>query len=188
MEWLAGVVPRPFDVIDPTGPTLFRPIEAHQPTVLIDEGDLVSWDERRDVRTVINAGHNRFSPGVPRCVGEENDTRVFRVWAPLAYAMIGKPLDTHAVPLDRDPDAAHGARSAPRTSADRPDQGFGEILRKCARWAADHLDALRGADPELPVTGRKADCWRPLFAIADAGRRRLAGQGAGGRTGAERDR
>ena len=42
MEWLAGVVPRPFDVIDPTGPTLFRPIEAHQPTVLIDEGDLVS--------------------------------------------------------------------------------------------------------------------------------------------------
>ena len=49
IAWLSGVVPRPFDVIDPTGPTLFRPIQAHQPTVLIDEGDLVSWDERRDI-------------------------------------------------------------------------------------------------------------------------------------------
>ena len=168
MEWLAGVVPRPFDVIDPTGPTLFRPIEAHQPTVLIDEGDLVSWDERRDVRMVINAGHNRFSPGVPRCVGEENDTRVFRVWAPLAYAMIGKPLDTQlsrsiVIPMRRmAPDQHPEHRRIDR------DQGFLEILRKCARWAADHMDALRAADPEIPVTGRKANCWRPLCAIADA--------------------
>ena len=94
LSWLAGVVLRPFEVIDPTGPTLFRPIEAHQPTVLIDEGDLVSWDERRDVRMVINAGHCVFSPGVPRTVGDDFETRIFKVWAPLAYAMIGKPLDS----------------------------------------------------------------------------------------------
>jgi putative DNA primase/helicase len=168
MEWLAGVVPRPFDVIDPTGPTLFRPIEAHQPTVLIDEGDLVSWDERRDVRMVINAGHNRFSPGVPRCVGEDNEPRMFRVWAPLAYAMIGKPLDTQlsrsiVIPMRRmAPDQRPEYRRIDR------DQGFSELQRKCTRWAADHIDALRASDPELPLTGRKANCWRPLCAIADA--------------------
>jgi hypothetical protein len=167
MEWLAAVVPKPHDVIDPTGPTLFRPIEAHQPTVLIDEGDLVSWDERRDVRMVINAGHNRNSPGVPRCVGEDLEPRVFRVWAPLAFAMIGKPLYTQ---LSRSI-VIEMRRMAPdqhpeHRRTDR-DQGFGELRRKCARWAADHLEELRAADPEVPVTGRKANCWRPLLAIAD---------------------
>ena len=48
------------------------------------------------------------------------------------------------------------------------DQGFGEIRSKCARWAADHIQQLRDADPDLPLEGRKADCWRPLIAIADA--------------------
>ena len=48
------------------------------------------------------------------------------------------------------------------------DQGFSELRRKCARWAGDHLEALRCADPDLPVTGRKANCRRPLCAIADA--------------------
>jgi hypothetical protein len=47
------------------------------------------------------------------------------------------------------------------------DQGFGDLQRKCARWAQDHLEALRQADPVLPVKGRRADCWRPLVAIAD---------------------
>jgi len=167
MEWLAGIVPRPFDVVDPTGPNLFRPIEAHQPTVLIDEGDLVAWDERRDVKIVINAGHNRLSPGIPRCVGDDNETRVFRVWAPLAYSMIGKPLATmlsrsivigmKRMPPDRTPEYRR---------ADR-DQGFTTLRRQCARWAEDNVEALRQADPELPVTGRKANVWRPLVAIAD---------------------
>jgi putative DNA primase/helicase len=168
LSWLAGIVPRPFDVIDPTGPNLFRPIEAHQPTVLIDEGDLVSWDERHDVRMVINAGHCRLSPGVPRCVGEQFEPRLFRVWAPLAYAMIGKPADTllsRSIVIGM-------KRMAPDQHPDhrRPDrdQGFAELRRKCARWADDHLAELRAADPALPVTGRRADCWRTLIAIANA--------------------
>jgi hypothetical protein len=167
MAWLAGVVHRPFEVIDPTGPTLFRPIEAHHPTVLIDEGDLVSWDERHDVRMVINAGHCRFSPGVPRCVGEDFEVRIFNVWAPLAYAMIGRPPDTI---LSRSVQIVM-ARMAPGQKVEQrrleQDQGFSAIRSKCFRWAADHIAALRQADPDISLSGRKADCWRALIAIAD---------------------
>src|SRR5260370_10770113 len=56
------------------------------------------------------------------------------------------------------------------------------LRRRSARWAADHLAALRAADPAVPeaLDDRQADNWRPLLAIADAaggawpGRRRTA--------------
>jgi hypothetical protein len=173
ITWLGGVVPRPFEVIDPTGPTLFRPIELYCPTVLLDEGDLLSWDDRRDILAVVQAGHTRTSQGIPRCVGDDNDVRVFHVWAPFAYAMIRKPRTwlpatmisrSIIIPMEwmrpDDPQPEH-------RRYDR-DQGFGEIQQKCARWANDHLEALRGSDPKLPMVGRRADCWRPLFAIAEA--------------------
>jgi putative DNA primase/helicase len=47
--------------------------------------------------------------------------------------------------------------------------GFEDLRRRAARWAADHLGELRGADPEVPgeLGDRAADNWRPLLAIAD---------------------
>ncbi len=44
------------------------------------------------------------------------------------------------------------------------------LRRRCARWVADHLPALRAADPAVPeaLDDRQADNWRPLLAIADA--------------------
>jgi hypothetical protein len=43
------------------------------------------------------------------------------------------------------------------------------LARKIARWAKDHADALRNADPTMPagVFNREADNLLPLFAIAD---------------------
>ncbi|MCH7693394.1 MAG: DUF3631 domain-containing protein, partial [Proteobacteria bacterium] len=48
------------------------------------------------------------------------------------------------------------------------------IKRQAARWAADAIDALRGADPNVPADlhDRAADNWRTMLAIAD-----LAGGG-----------
>jgi len=45
-----------------------------------------------------------------------------------------------------------------------------EPLRRCiARWVAEHLSALRAADPAVPeeLDDRQADNWRPLLVIAD---------------------
>src|SRR5713101_4826111 len=43
------------------------------------------------------------------------------------------------------------------------------LRRRCARWVADHLPALRAADPTVPeaLDDRQADNWRPLLGIAD---------------------
>jgi uncharacterized protein DUF3631 len=43
------------------------------------------------------------------------------------------------------------------------------LRRRTARWVADHLPALRAADPAVPeeLNDRQADNWRPLLAIAD---------------------
>src|SRR5208282_4272827 len=45
-----------------------------------------------------------------------------------------------------------------------------ELCRKLSRFAADHFERLKNADPALPdgVYNRLADNWRPLFAIAEA--------------------
>ena len=55
-----------------------------------------------------------------------------------------------------------------RLRLDRNDE-LGELARKAARWAADNLEALRKADPEVPeeLHDRATDNWRPLFAIAN---------------------
>ena len=43
------------------------------------------------------------------------------------------------------------------------------LARMAARWAADHIEAMRSADPDTPeaLNDRAADIWSPLLAIAD---------------------
>ena len=55
-----------------------------------------------------------------------------------------------------------------RFRSDRIDH-FVTLRRKMARWAADHIDSLRNADPEVPdeLHDRAADNWRSLLAVAD---------------------
>ena len=55
-----------------------------------------------------------------------------------------------------------------RLRLDRLDE-LTPLARRAARWAADHLDALSGADPDVPAElhDRAADNWRPLLAVAD---------------------
>jgi putative DNA primase/helicase len=46
-----------------------------------------------------------------------------------------------------------------------------DLRRKCARWAVDHMEALKSTRPEIPddLRGdRVRDSWEPLLAIAEA--------------------
>ena len=47
--------------------------------------------------------------------------------------------------------------------------GLLEVGRKLARWCGDNANTLRRAEPTLPgnAYNRRADKWRPLFAIAE---------------------
>ena len=147
---------------------LFRTIEAARPTLLIDEGDsfLQFSDE---LRGILNSGHTRAGAFVIRLVGQDFEPRTFSTWAAMAFASIGRLPDTLAdrsiiLPMKR----KSAGEKVERFRVDRVDD-LCILARQAARWAADHMEALRAADPATPggLNDRQADNWRVLLAIAD---------------------
>ena len=162
------LVPRPVVAANITAAALFRIVELHLPTLLIDEADTF-LKENDELRGVLNSGHARATAQVVRTVGDDHIPRAFGTWAPKVIALIGELPDT----LEDRAIEIRMTRRKPgepveRTRADR-DHGFGDLARQAARWAADHLEVLRDADPQVPekLHDRAADNWRPLLAIAD---------------------
>jgi hypothetical protein len=168
LKLLGALVRRPLHTTNVTTAVVFRTIEAHQPTLLVDEADTF-LREREELRGVLNAGHDRQSAKVARCVGDESEPRVFNVWAPVAFAGIGKQHDTL---MDRSIVIAM-KRRAPSEAVEpfrrKQRDGLLSLHRKCVRWSQDNLERLRGAEP-VPAAGlddRAVDNWEALLAIAD---------------------
>lgn len=162
------LVPRPLAASNMSAATIFRVIEHHQPTLLIDEADtFLKGDEL--LAGVLNSGHTQDTAYVWRCEGDDHNPIGFSTWAPLAIAKIG------AMP------PALSSRSIlirmRRARADETIEKLGPqqedllhvLARKAARWVGDRLSELRKTDPQIPesLNGRTADNWRPLLAIAD---------------------
>lgn len=169
---VAALVPRALAASNITTAATFRAIKEWSPTLVIDEADTF-LEGNEELRGVLNAGHSRATAFVVRTVGDDHTPRRFPVWSACAIALIGglpATLESRAIilpmrrlgpvervePLHTDPQTVTGGKLL-------------VLHRKLARWAADNLDALRGADPAIPqgFSGRRADNWRPLFAIAD---------------------
>jgi hypothetical protein len=170
LRTIGRLIPRPLPTANITPAAMFRVIEAAKPSLLIDEADSFA-QEADELRGVINSSHCRLDAYVIRAVpaGDDYEARRFSTWAPMAIASIGKLAATIA---DRSIRIAM-ERKAPgqpvaRMRADR-DDGFGVLASKAARWVADHFEALRQADPEMPaaLNDRQADNWRGLIGIAD---------------------
>jgi hypothetical protein len=169
LKLLAALVRRPLQTTNVTTAVVFRAIEAYQPTLLVDEADTFLRDHD-ELRGVLNAGHDRQSARVARCVGDDSEPRVFGVWAPVAFAGIGKQHDTL---MDRSVVIAMKRRSgsekvAPFRRAQR--ESLGDLHRKCARWVSDNSERLRAATPAaVPgLDDRAVDNWEALLAMADA--------------------
>jgi putative DNA primase/helicase len=167
----SGLVPRPVWVANLTPAVLFRILDKYQPTLIADEVD--SWlnDEKSELRGIFNAGHWRNGAVIPRCVGDSHEVRLFNVFGAKLLAMIGWPPMTM-----RSRSIAIRLRKKTRAEAvdhlrdERVQEDFAELRRRWSRWALDHLDAIRAADPEMPAglpVNRASDNWRPLLAIAD---------------------
>ncbi|MBI4569693.1 MAG: DUF3631 domain-containing protein [Planctomycetes bacterium] len=166
---LRAVVRRALPTSNVTPAALFRSIEAWAPTLLIDELDTFIKDND-DLRGVLNAGHARGG-AVLRVVGDDHEPRNFNCFAATALAGIGTLPDTVAdraiiVPLRR----KTPGEKVERLHESRLGDACAELRRRCMRWADDHLDTLRAADPpDLDgLNDRANDNWRLLFAIADA--------------------
>jgi putative DNA primase/helicase len=155
-----------------TSAVLFRLVDRFQPTLLIDEADTF-LPENDQLRGLLNSGHTKATAWLIRNVGEDYDPRKFHTWCPKAIASIGRlpgTLEDRSIQIRmrRQRSGDEGYR-AERLRIDHIDGWHLPLRQRAARWADDHLDGLRQRDPEVPraLADRPADCWRPLFAIAD---------------------
>jgi putative DNA primase/helicase len=168
LSLLGALTRRPLPVANVTTAALFRATEQWRPALLIDEADTF-LKESEDLRGILNSGHTRGAAFVLRVAGDDHEVRRFSTWAPKAVALIGR---MHPTLMDRSVEIKMRRRrpeeEAERLRLDRLDD-LAELPRRCARWADDHLGALRRADPTMPsgLNDRTGDNWRTLLAIAD---------------------
>jgi hypothetical protein len=165
-ELLSQIVCRALAASGVTAATLFRAIQAFDPTLLLDEFDSQPDDLQEGIRNVLNSGFHKDGV-VLRCVGDDHRVETFRTFCAKAIAGIGELPDTAAsrsIPIALN-------RKLPGEKVKRL-RGFDgtELRRKLARWMADHRERLQCAAPVLPeeLSDRQQDIWEPLLAIADA--------------------
>jgi Protein of unknown function (DUF3631) len=152
-----------------TPAALFRTVEAHQPTLLIDEGDSF-LDPSEELRGILNSGHTKDTAAVIRTVGLDHEPRVFATWCPKAIARNGTLASTlmdRSVVLKMRRKLV--SERVSRFRAAGLDEEVDRLRRRLCRWARDYSAVLAVVEPE-PIHGlndRAIDNWEPLLAIAE---------------------
>ena len=178
VDVLAALAPRALSASDTTPAALFRLTEKWHPTLFLDEVDAWLTAKREDgLINLLNAGARAGGRAV-RCVGEgaSLDVAGFDVFCPKLLAGIVAPLPdatrsrTIALRLER-ATPAQLAALRPFSAHDAPTAT--PLSSRLARWTADARDAGSGLPRRvtaLPdgISGRDADLWTPLVALADA--------------------
>jgi hypothetical protein len=169
LEVFELLVRRAWRTIVPSTAVLFRVLQESAPTLLLDEAEVVNGrgDAAADVRALLQSGY-RLGAFVPRCVGDANEVRNFRVFGPKVFALIGQlppALFDRCIPVEmqRRPRAAQLARFRPlRLAAEAL-----ELRRAARRWVSDHGRELAEVDPPPldALDERQQEVWDPLFAI-----------------------
>jgi putative DNA primase/helicase len=167
---LNGLVPRPLAIANITASALFRTVEKHHPTLLIDEADSFLTDNE-ELRGILNSGHRKATAYVIRTTGEEHEPRRFTTWTPKAIALIGHlpgTLEDRSIIIRLERKRANDSTERLRYDGL---QEFEHLRQRAVRWIEDIKETLRLADPFIPheiTNDRARDNWRPLLAIADA--------------------
>jgi putative DNA primase/helicase len=163
------LVARPLPASNISGAALFRTIEMHKPTMLLDEADSYLTDNE-EMRNLLNAGVRRDDAYVYRVVGDNHEPRRFSVFGAKTVSLIGKlpgTLEDRSIVLRLE--RKKKTEKVDRLRARAAKQTFASLQQKVARWASDHLDDLQDLAPAIPesLNDRAADFWEPLLAIAD---------------------
>jgi hypothetical protein len=149
-----------------TAPVLFRVMDQHQPTLLLDEVDAY-LTRSEELRGLLNAGHKQGACAY-RCAGGGNAIRAFKAFGPAVLSGIGPLPDTlHDRSIRIMLTKVEPAQLAARFDSRKKDIET-VLCRKLARWTQDNFTLLQACDPAMPasVYNRVADNWRPMFAIA----------------------
>ncbi len=166
---IGAVVARPLSASNLSPAAVYRAVDRFNPTLIVDEVDTFIHDSN-DLRGILNSGHVRANAYAIRVQGENHDLHCFYTFGAKCVACIGTLPDTLAdrsvgIELRRRLTSERGKRL--RLDSIRAE--LSDIRRQLTRFALDHIESLKGADPEVPdsLHDREADNWRPMFAIAD---------------------
>ncbi len=171
-ECLELLVKNPWRSITPSEAVLYRKIEAHNPTILMDEVDAI-WNyktasQHEGLRAAVNAGYRRGAT-VDRCAGPRGDNlESFAVFCAKALAGIGKLPDTIS-------DRAITINMVRKTKQEKVQR----FRRRDAKKEASLLyadiavclsDLKLSGYPEMPdgLNDRAEEVWESLVMIADA--------------------
>jgi hypothetical protein len=165
---LSLMLPRALSNVDITEATLFRAIAKWQPTLIVDEADIL-FKDKPPLRAVVNSGWTRGS-GVLRCHPETLEPELFPTFSPKAIGMKGKGVPDTTLSRSIQIEMLR-KKSDERTDSfeHTEDDELLTIRRQLARWAADNMEMLTAGRPTMPdgFQNRLAANWRPLLAIAD---------------------
>jgi hypothetical protein len=175
---LGSLVRDPFNVVDVSPASLFRIVDATNPTALVDEIDALFGDKHLSekgeaIRSMLNAGYRRRGSDVTRWDVTARQRETFNVFCPKALAGVGdlpRSLATRCIRIR----LKKRLRSERVTSwVDYENRSHTEAAPM--RLALVELEplltqAMRAGRPDMPegIDDRDADIWAPLFAIADA--------------------
>jgi len=163
------MTPRQLVIGKPTGPTIYRLVDAHHPTLYVDNADkLLARD--RDLADIINLSWTRGTK-IPR-----TERGVVHLYNPCCFkVMNGVDVLPHLDPATRS--RCITTEMLPKLPGEEVidferaagDERFSVLRRKWMRWAIDNVEAVRGANPAMPegFNNRLAKNYRILFAIAD---------------------
>lgn len=174
LETLEVLVHKPWLTGRATAAVLVRKIDAHKPTLLLDESDAAFKGDKEyaeTLRGVLNTGHRRGGKA-SLCIGQGANIsfKDFETFCPKAIAGIGQLPDTVAdrsIPIRL---KRKGPSEAVERFRRRDILGqVNEIRQRIPAWVSGRLKALSIARPDLPdcLNDRHQDSVEPLLAIAD---------------------
>jgi putative DNA primase/helicase len=174
LDVLNLLCPRPLSASNISPSAIFRVIELERCTLLIDEADSFLRDNE-DMRNLINSGHTPEFAFVIRSVLSVDkawEPKRFSTWCPMVIAGIGKLADTIEdrsikIAMLRKLRVDKVERLARRNKVAREEAKV--LASKLARFAADSLEELGGAEPLIPdvLNDRAVNNWEHLLAVAD---------------------
>ena len=153
----------------PIPAVLYRKVDRDRPTLLLDEFDGYSFEDRRDALSVLNAGY-KAGATVDRCT-DKGELQSFSAFCPKALVGIDEGQIPDAL-LSRTITVRMGPRRPDETVEDALDPAVKEesdaLRERCRQWAELALDELEAIRPDtLGMINRPAEIWRPLLAIGE---------------------
>lgn len=149
---------------------LFRLIEEHEPTLILDEAEALTGksDRAEAIRALLNAG-NRRNTTVPRCVGTGHELKLFTIYCPKVIVAIGTCPDTirdRSILLlmqKKKPGEVVG-RFLPRRVGPEAEGLRKELAAFISRHKTEVEQAYESLDLDF-LEDRDAEAWEPLFAV-----------------------